>query len=59
MIDAKKRKLLLGDILPNFQGKTQFGDFDFYSYIENNWVMLFSHPKDFTPRIIYLIFYFI
>lgn len=41
--------LQLGDIAPNFQAKTSKGDIDFYDYVGNNWVVLFSHPGDYTP----------
>jgi alkyl hydroperoxide reductase subunit AhpC len=39
----------LGDIAPNFvQGSTE-GPIHFHDWIGNGWVILFSHPKDFTP----------
>jgi alkyl hydroperoxide reductase subunit AhpC len=41
--------LQLGDIAPNFQAKTSKGDIDFYDYVGDNWVVLFSHPGDYTP----------
>lgn len=41
--------LQLGDIAPNFQAKTSKGDIDFYEYVGDNWVVLFSHPGDYTP----------
>jgi len=41
--------LRLGDIAPNFKAKTSLGEIDFYDYVGNNWVVLFSHPADFTP----------
>jgi alkyl hydroperoxide reductase subunit AhpC len=39
----------LGDIAPNFTQESTDGDLDFYRWSEDNWVVLFSHPKDFTP----------
>ncbi|MGO1595976.1 MAG: peroxiredoxin [Sphingobacterium sp.] len=41
--------LKLGDIAPNFQAKTTEGDIDFHEYIEGKWVVLYSHPSDYTP----------
>jgi len=41
--------LRLGDVAPNFQAKSQLGDFDFHKYIDGHWSILFSHPADFTP----------
>jgi alkyl hydroperoxide reductase subunit AhpC len=39
----------LGDIAPNFTQESTEGTLDFYQWSENKWVVLFSHPKDFTP----------
>jgi glutaredoxin/glutathione-dependent peroxiredoxin len=41
--------LRLGSVAPNFQAKTTTGDIDFHEFIGNNWVILFSHPEDYTP----------
>jgi alkyl hydroperoxide reductase subunit AhpC len=41
--------LKLGDEAPNFKAKTTQGSIDFHDWIGNKWVILFSHPKDFTP----------
>ncbi|MGD0634630.1 MAG: peroxiredoxin [Beijerinckiaceae bacterium] len=41
--------LQLGDIAPNFQTDTTEGPIDFYNWGEGSWVVLFSHPKNFTP----------
>ena len=41
--------LQINDIAPNFTAETTEGKIDFYDWAGNNWVVLFSHPKDFTP----------
>lgn len=41
--------LQLGDIVPNFTQDSTEGPIDFFDYAGNDWVILFSHPKDFTP----------
>lgn len=41
--------LRLGDIVPDFTQQSTQGDINFYDWAGNNWVVLFSHPKDFTP----------
>ncbi|MXV15877.1 peroxiredoxin [Hufsiella ginkgonis] len=41
--------LRLGDKAPNFQAHTSQGDIDFYEYTGDSWVVLFSHPADYTP----------
>jgi alkyl hydroperoxide reductase subunit AhpC len=41
--------LRLGDTVPNFTQASSEGDINFYDWAGNSWVVLFSHPKDFTP----------
>jgi alkyl hydroperoxide reductase subunit AhpC len=41
--------LRLGDTVPNFTQKSTHGDINFYEWAGDSWVVLFSHPKDFTP----------
>merc|ERR1712230_111706 len=41
--------LRLGSVAPNFKAETTKGPIDFHEFIGNNWVVLFSHPEDFTP----------
>jgi len=39
----------LGDEAPNFTAQTTQGEINFYDYLGDNWGVLFSHPKDYTP----------
>lgn len=41
--------LKIGDVTPNFNASTTKGDLDFYNWSKDSWVVLFSHPGDFTP----------
>ncbi len=41
--------LQINETAPNFTAETTEGKIDFYDWAGNNWVVLFSHPKDFTP----------
>jgi len=41
--------LRLGDIVPNFTQDSTEGPITLYDYAGSSWVILFSHPKDFTP----------
>lgn len=41
--------LRINDIAPNFTAETTQGKIDFHQWIGDQWAVLFSHPKDFTP----------
>ena len=41
--------LKLGDTAPNFTGESTEGSINLYDWMGNDWAVLFSHPKDYTP----------
>ncbi|PMD51199.1 uncharacterized protein K444DRAFT_647485 [Hyaloscypha bicolor E] len=47
--DARAAPLRLGSLAPNFQAETTQGPIDFHEFIGDKWVVLFSHPEDYTP----------
>lgn len=49
MLTILSISLRLGSVAPNFKAETTKGPIDFHEFIGNNWVVLFSHPEDYTP----------
>ncbi|MGZ4440334.1 MAG: redoxin domain-containing protein, partial [Gaiellaceae bacterium] len=41
--------LTIGDTAPDFEAESTEGTIHFHDWIGDSWVVLFSHPKDFTP----------
>ncbi len=41
--------LQLGDVVPNFTQASNVGDINLYDWAGDSWVVLFSHPADYTP----------
>ena len=41
--------LRLGDTAPDFEQDSSLGRINFYDWSRDSWVVLFSHPADFTP----------
>tara|TARA_X000000368_G_C22899698_1_gene653521 strand:+ start:93 stop:746 length:654 start_codon:yes stop_codon:yes gene_type:complete len=41
--------LRINEIAPNFDASTTIGNLNFHQWSSDSWVILFSHPKDFTP----------
>ena len=41
--------LRINDDAPDFTATTTEGNIQFHNWIGTSWVVLFSHPKDFTP----------
>ncbi|TCO83671.1 1-Cys peroxiredoxin [Plasticicumulans lactativorans] len=43
------RQLYLGDTIPDFEQDSSIGPIRFHAWAGDAWVVLFSHPADFTP----------
>jgi len=41
--------LQLGDTVPDFSQDSQLGPLSLYDFAGDSWVVLFSHPADYTP----------
>lgn len=41
--------LRLGDTAPDFDAESSQGPLNLYKYHEGSWLILFSHPGDYTP----------
>jgi alkyl hydroperoxide reductase subunit AhpC len=41
--------LTIGDDAPNFTALTTEGEINFHDWIGDDWAVLFSHPRNFTP----------
>ena len=41
--------LRLGDTAPDFHAETTYGPISFHEWLGDQWGLLLSHPRDFTP----------
>ena len=46
---ARQTMPRIGDPVPSFRAVTTHGEIDFHEWQSEHWVILFSHPADFTP----------
>lgn len=47
--ETKNTMPRIGDMAPDFEAVTTTGNLKFSEYNKRSWVILFSHPADFTP----------
>mgnify|MGYP001069751036 FL=1 len=47
--ETKNTMPRIGDMAPDFEAVTTTGNLKFSEYNKGSWVILFSHPADFTP----------
>jgi alkyl hydroperoxide reductase subunit AhpC len=49
LVSLQVNSLQIGDKAPNFKADTTLGELDFYNWSKGQWIILLSHPGDFTP----------
>ena len=48
-LQRESMSLRINDEAPNFNAQTTHGEINFHEWLGDQWGVLFSHPKDFTP----------
>ena len=48
-MEELNRLPVIGDVAPSFKAVTTQGDINFPEDYKGKWIVLFSHPADFTP----------
>jgi len=48
-LTEEKMSVKLGEVVPNFSADSTQGSFNFHTWLEGSWGILFSHPADYTP----------
>ena len=49
LVTLQANALQIGDKAPNFKADTTLGELDFYDWSQGQWIILLSHPGDFSP----------